>query len=934
MLRGWDRARVSAHAPRLQGHQVWKKPTTKSKTKHYDENEAEVELEKEGAGARKKSRLVGAKENINAAEWDKNDEEVSATAPRAALTPNSRKANLDIPRSTGKVPASPAEKSLTTSLVVPRKRTNNNHIITPRKEKRQSTLKTQTPRQSLLLQAPQVLDSRPTKSMRRSGRRSSLSVQQQANTPREMALKEQASFDYQVDSSAATRSALNDNTPEAPATPEMEPSKLELSSIVKSTRRSTKALRSNRTPAKAVVPLPVATPVLQPSKTEVKSARRTTRSSRTSPVKNNVLRTSSSARFAAIEALLNSPGEAPPTIAKARALAEVPFLGQASESDAKIASSVETQITSPSPCDTTTARATMDLHMSKVAEVSTPSPEPQLCTEYPEPPMVAANEGASLESCMSISASITEISGPSPILIEASVEVGIDTNPGESTDQAATADQLEKRAVEVEEQVAFAPVEMLALASESSALQVKSVVDNESESVAEAVEEKISSQGNCAESFELANAPEIDTAVIEEFTRENATESFELFQAPELVEQASHTHTNKDIGSGFVLTDPTRPFTFEDSSRSVLEETISPLLDASDDGGADSDASEESSSSPQQQDVSSLMSPSQQLSFELDTEVAKSPIKSFEVVGPVIAAPHLAYEQEDTDMLLNFVTRVKEAKKAAAAPKRKRSLPHSPLKLPLETIQDEGSTSPTPNSDSERHLMASPSKRRRMNPISTEDEQTPRRSTRTRLPIKSQAPPPGAPSFIPIRKLGGVDHDDKTVTLRRNEDKELAALTKVNTRKNKAGAIMPVVLLEKQKTDKEDPVVRQRLLKEVFEERARKGGGVKLANGKGLFVRWSEELFQFREFGGEGAGAGAETMTKETKTVKVKKGDKREVVTQESSGLELSSSMEDGSGAAAATKKRVRVGVRSKIALGMAVNGTPAPKRRETRAKA
>jgi hypothetical protein len=256
-------------------------------------------------------------------------------------------------------------------------------------------------------------------------------------------------------------------------------------------------------------------------------------------------------------------------------------------------------------------------------------------------------------------------------------------------------------------------------------------------------------------------------------------------------------------------------------------------------------------------------------------------------------APSVAYDHDETDMLRDFLSRVK-ANKAAKAdkapPKRKRSLPHSPLRLPLGDV--DGNTSPSPQKAKDEFDVGpppiSPSKgRKKKNPVVDEEDVTEpksiRRSGRTRLPVIKT--PLGAPSLIPVRRLG--QDADTTVTLRRSEEKELAALTRVNTRKNKGGALSAAEVLIKKAAEKEDPVHRQRLLKEAFDEK-HKGKGK-----KGKSVTWAEELAQFQ------------TMTGDAEKAKAK---------EKESGPEK--------------KSAVRVGVRSKMALGMAVNGTPAPKRK------
>ncbi len=261
-----------------------------------------------------------------------------------------------------------------------------------------------------------------------------------------------------------------------------------------------------------------------------------------------------------------------------------------------------------------------------------------------------------------------------------------------------------------------------------------------------------------------------------------------------------------------------------------------------------------------------------------------------------------AYDHDDTDMLRNFLTRVKANKAAKNPPKRNRSLPHSPLRIPLGDLDSNASPSPLQlQKASEPDVTEpSPSKRKKKpSPLAQcENEPEPRRSGRTKPSVKE---PPGAPSFIPVRRLG--QDIDTTVTLKRNEEKELAALTRVNTRKNKGNALSALEVLAKKSEEKEDPVMRQRLLKEVFDEKMEKGRQEKEKRGREKkSVSWAEELAQFQTL----------TKGKSGKSNDDKENEKVVVV----QGVE--------------DKKQgaVRVGVRSKAALGMALNGTPAPKRK------
>jgi len=284
-------------------------------------------------------------------------------------------------------------------------------------------------------------------------------------------------------------------------------------------------------------------------------------------------------------------------------------------------------------------------------------------------------------------------------------------------------------------------------------------------------------------------------------------------------------------------------------------------------------------------------------------------------------APPLTYDHDDTDMLRNFLSRVKANKAAKASvisPKIKRSLPHSPLQIPLGETDENTLTLPSELDDEfdiGQHVTStsSPSKRRRRNlAMAEEDDLAPksiRRSGRTRLPVLKS--PMTAPSFIPVRRLG--QDGDTTVTLKRNEEKELATLTRINTRKNKAGALSAPDLLKKKVEEKDDPALRQRLLKEVFDGKKLRGTKKQRKN-----VAWATEIAQYQEFDK------AKSVKKKAGNEKIKptRGEKKVEFSAEKVAKEVKETDNE------ANDKKNSLRVRSKIALGMAPNGTPAPKRR------
>ena len=165
---------------------------------------------------------------------------------------------------------------------------------------------------------------------------------------------------------------------------------------------------------------------------------------------------------------------------------------------------------------------------------------------------------------------------------------------------------------------------------------------------------------------------------------------------------------------------------------------------------------------------------------------------------------------DDTSMLKDFLNRA-QARKAAQKPSlsapdapitrhsprrspRKRHGPHagqasSPQKL--QNIADRPGTPPgTPKTDA---LDSDESEEVTAEPVSC------RRSTRTRPPAPSKAPP-GAPSFIPVRRADGTD----PVVLQKSQAQELAVSTRANTRRNKGQSKPPLLALQDLPTESAD----------------------------------------------------------------------------------------------------------------------------------
>lgn len=165
-----------------------------------------------------------------------------------------------------------------------------------------------------------------------------------------------------------------------------------------------------------------------------------------------------------------------------------------------------------------------------------------------------------------------------------------------------------------------------------------------------------------------------------------------------------------------------------------------------------------------------------------------------------------------------------------------------------------------------------------------------RRSTRsrsTRVQLRPPAPSANsiALSMIPVRLPGSsggmmadMDRDMPAIVIpnTRNEEKDLAAVTRLNTRKNKGNSVPPKMVLA---TQTEDPAAwRMKELKSVFE--AREGREAAAGSGPGdsdsksgrkcravKGVRWAEELARFQVQGAEVAAPPASKSAAAASTV-------------------------------------------------------------------
>jgi len=181
---------------------------------------------------------------------------------------------------------------------------------------------------------------------------------------------------------------------------------------------------------------------------------------------------------------------------------------------------------------------------------------------------------------------------------------------------------------------------------------------------------------------------------------------------------------------------------------------------------------------------------------------APEPMANSEAIAamPVKTTRSGARFSDDTNLLKDFLNRV-QAKKKIGDIKKPASEPPttSPRRSPRKALTELTSNSPSPQKPKDlANRPGTPPGKQRLDAFSFDDvdeltaEPTScRRSTRTRLPAPAKAPP-GAPSFIPVRRADGTD----AVVLQKSMAQELAVQTRANTRRNKGQSKPPSVALQ------------------------------------------------------------------------------------------------------------------------------------------
>ncbi|KAF5868928.1 uncharacterized protein Bfra_011893 [Botrytis fragariae] len=893
ILKAWERAPVTSHAPRLHGQKIWKKRGGLRGGQENKENyhEAFMELEKEGAGARKKARVVGIKEDISRAKWLEGKDE------RETWDENLMMGS-----------ASPKKNALGTPnklQVVPRKRTNANLVITPRKSSRQTVLGEKGQALNMELSLSPVKDKevnsspiRKRKIARKSMTKSMMPVENFQKLDEEKHHRRHTSlvFDFEM----------------ATGEKEMEP----IQGLEKSPKKTSKR-QSLRRSMRGRVSEPVQ--VLEKALTKDDKKR-------TSHVGLN---------FASLEE---------GTVGSQAGAIEVDHKQNASSKKDKsqgtahssIPGSIKEQDILPTPPQIKPFHAKPESAQAQIEEIST-----QKTTRGAKQKRTSSRRSTRSSDRLELESAIKKPLPVENIEVITSTTRATDSQdsaplePSQNTDDILRSTPTPAPDLNLQDTVQDAAAEeMVECQEELSNAEVPISVKEINHIVEELLEQSVTSNDN-SRSIE-SQAPNNDSSdeLPANIYRQQA------FSNIEDIKPANESRTTHVAP----LEEGTPDDEDMDDSMSDLPEVLieptdnvaNPELSGSDESfnNNTNEMQIATESEPIDDHESFDLMPVNSLHTDNQSDESNhgfTPAESTAAFATTSEADDTfsinatSFENDDTDILRQFLTRVKAdkaAKAAAPAPKKRKSLPHSPLRIPLGDIMNAEASSPvqTPRDDFDLSVpeTASPSRKSRATtPPSTEEVEAEarsiRRSGRTRPPVLKIPLP--APSSIPVRRLGG--QDDTTVTLKQSVEKELAALTRVNTRKNKAGAVFPEVLLARKADAKENPAKRQKELKEMFEEKLRRE---KKAKGKPKkSVVWAEEIAQYQTL-----------ERKERKTMESRK------VNKSGERIVDESKTEEKGKVAEAKDKKGRVKTHtssssrpSKIATGIpTASGTPAKKKR------
>ncbi|CZT45018.1 uncharacterized protein RSE6_05290 [Rhynchosporium secalis] len=978
--RPWERAAVSAHAPRLVGQKIWKKAsslqsTATNSSKNQDKENAvksQLELETEGKGARKRRRGMGGKDNIGDATW----------LVVGTETGGGKGGGLDgllgegSPRKGGRMRDEDA-------MLVPKKRTNANLMITPRKALQ--TIQRNTLAPALLLGAELYTAKSPERATKiqrndlevatqeereKPGRRKSKSMRKSRRLTKsdlvdEVVEERRGSFVFgQTGGNGIESFSGVDQLP--------EPVGAHVEDNSAGTEEGVDSQQSSSALAATSALLGEAAEVLEPVTTQPSTEPMHVDTQRASPVSRIDEKTLQTVDRTLVQQAVESELETSSDTEEAsrsfnerlekhfglKPTVELPFIKEGPvqtviESEDTIlpaAEIVRPECLAEQPPQTPVEATQFHVATLESVEPSlaiTLSPTNFVATsrsrrKTPQRSVMRRSTRTTRNSSMSRGEASTHLEPPN--MVDSLREI---------TDAASSSLSVRKHSVD------FEALEDTVASSHQAALiteDVNAFAETPPELVL-AEEQPLHSEagGEAVQESETADNAEKQPEEVALFSLDSVDEE-PVSMETEVEEDSQQDSCNEQLQQELDISSPRKPelpSTFD----SLVDEPVQQV--PSSDGISEDSAENFELIEP----ISINNAPHSPIEETTYLQESSTPdpttTELTEMISTNAVIPPTVYDQDDTDLLRNFLSKVKanKALKAESSiPKRKRSLPHSPLQIPLGTVEAEGfMPSPTrePKDDEFDVSLptASPAKRRRRNenevsvsrrPLQEDDTtelepQSIRRSNRTHLPIKAA---PAAPSFIPVRRLGGHDGENSTVTLRQNEEKELAALTRVNTRKNKKGASHPLDWLAKKEKaaekEKEDPASKHKALKEVFDEKNYKPK----PNKKGMSVVWAEELVEFQGEGGNlkktivPASVMSSAMTeKKVAGKEVEKEKEKEKERPILPGDEKKSALPTASisTATSTSKPSVKVGIRSKMTLGMAANGTPAPKRKARR---
>lgn len=909
---------MSAHAPRLQGHKIWKRAglRTGNNGSHENTDAAQLELAREGGGARKKARVEGSKQNILDATWKDNEGRVEMT--NGAMSPAKRNRMSILGGNDD-------------ALVVPRKRTNANHLITPKRRAKRVPLEdvgaiTRSPQKLQMIAAQNSRSSpkkitlndgtdvltptlpeksaRRRKSLRKSSRRSTLST-----------LDEHFAVTFTGSSTSnevptegppgSVSEAQNDVVDPVPNSPQSEVSPPE------SSKDESADFTNTRVEEDVITTSPVqnsftvvALPSVEQPLADIDMPKFITTESGD---KSACIEPSTISEKPDISALIS--------IQQPHEITEEPKAIRSilPDNPQELLQGFPIAIECPQSPRRKSTRRSRSPTKSTVTPSARRSPRKTLPVAVVEEEDLVViqqtqdQEAISCEDALEVTA---------PTLVEETFEGFSPLQPSADTN-IEVADVVELSLVaETSDQETAADSENVLLNPQDDG--VPSISQN---GTSGEVEEVVATAGVTDGSIALIEGSVVVTGAEEVISTNQAQietaqqESIEVDSDSTSASPASESEEDtkaQDLPVFNSLEDQclTVSVPTDDSTQATAFESAIDRAESSS-NDSEEDLEEFRPATPPGQGVDG---------FNLENENlagSSTPDPTTNALVEAISenAPATKYDEDDTNILRNFLNRVqanKEAKAKTIITKRKRSFPHSPMKLPLESSDATLTFSPTQAKDEfDISLSAqSPAKRKKRNDTLANSEcgsesQSIRRSGRTRLPVKTAMVP--ALSFIPVRRLG--QDADNTVTLRRNEEKDLAALTKVNTRKNKGAALPALDLLEKLAQEKEDPASRHQALKQKFTEKK------KVHTGKKKNVVWAEEIAEYSD--------GKKPEPKIPAEAEQEK--EASVAEEKKSSLPVMK-------AAVEEKKKapsVKVGVRSsRIAMGMAVTGTPAPKRK------